>query len=418
MRVIFFYFLIFFVAKIYAQDIDYARFIVDTLCSREMAGRGYSENGDKKCAEFIKNELSINKIESLDYNYFQKFNIKVNTFPKDVFVSINNVPLIPEEDFYISPYSGTVEGSFEVFWIDSIIINSNRRLKKSIKKINGKVCAIDFNGVSKTRKKEIKELFSNVPLGAKSILFIDSEDIMFGVASFVLPYAIINIRSESISERFYKIDLKIENEYYHNYETQNVIATIDGTHSIDSFIVFCAHYDHLGLMGKDVYIPGANDNATGVSILLDFAKYFNKNKLKYSIVFVFTSAEEIGLVGSQYFVNNPLIDLSKIKFLINMDLIGSGENGIAVVNGENFSAEFNLLDSLNKENKYMVNIKKRGPAKNSDHYPFYEKGVPSFFVYTMGESKSYHDTTDTPENLSFFAYKNLFCLIRDFVNKL
>jgi Zn-dependent M28 family amino/carboxypeptidase len=125
-----------------------------------------------------------------------------------------------------------------------------------------------------------------------------------------------------------ELSIDVDNEYFKEYRTKNIAAFLQG--ETDSFIVFSAHYDHLGEMGKGIYFPGANDNASGVALVLNLVKHFakNKKKLKYSIAFLFFSGEELGLLGAKYYANNPLFPLSKIKFLVNLDMVGSGDKGI------------------------------------------------------------------------------------------
>src|SRR5690606_6331238 len=142
-------------------------------------------------------------------------------------------------------------------------------------------------------------------------------------------------------------------------------------------IVFSAHYDHLGNIDT-TYFPGANDNASGVSVLLNLMQYCKTHPLKYSVAFYFFTAEEIGLLGSEYYVKHPLFPLSRIKFLINLDLMGGGSEGIMVVNGKIFEKEFELLQKINEDLQLHLNIKARGKAQNSDHYWFSENGVKCF----------------------------------------
>jgi Zn-dependent M28 family amino/carboxypeptidase len=182
--------------------------------------------------------------------------------------------------------------------------------------------------------------------------------------------------------------------------------------------MFSAHYDHLGRMGKDTYFPGANDNASGCSMLLYLADYFKNHPSKYNLVFIAFAGEEAGLIGSNYYVQNPLFPLKDIRFLVNLDIMGSGEEGITAVNATLFPKEFELLTRINKKKKYLKAIKSRGPAANSDHYFFTEAGVPAFFIYTMGSNKNYHDVFDKYENLTFSAFENIGNLIIDFVRKL
>jgi aminopeptidase YwaD len=179
-------------------------------------------------------------------------------------------------------------------------------------------------------------------------------------------------------------------------------------------IVITAHYDHLGGMGNNTYFPGANDNASGVALMLRLAKFYAANPQKYSLVFIAFSGEEAGLLGSKYFTEHPLVDLKKIRFLINTDLAGTGEEGITVVNATQYKKEFALLNQINEEFRYLVKINSRGKAANSDHYWFSEKGVPSFFIYTMGGIRAYHDIYDRAETLPLTEHDDLFRLITRF----
>src|SRR5262249_11975318 len=135
---------------------------------------------------------------------------------------------------------------------------------------------------------------------------------------------------------------------------------------------------------------------------------------KYSIAIFLFSAEEIGLLGSKYYTENPLFPLENIKFLLNLDLSGTGDDGITVVNGEIHRDKFDLLTDLNIKSAYLKDIKIRGEACNSDHCHFHKKGVKSFFFYTMGGISQYHNIYDKEETLPLTEYEDLFSLIRDF----
>ena len=198
------------------------------------------------------------------------------------------------------------------------------------------------------------------------------------------------------------------------------MAMVKGITNPDSFIVFSAHYDHLGRMGRGTYFPGANDNASGVSMLLNLAKHYSLeiNKPKYSMVFIAFAGEEAGLAGSKYFIEHPLVDLKKIRFLINLDLVGTGDEGMMVVNATEHKREFEQLKKINEDRQYLTHIGERGKSKNSDHYYFSENGVPAFFFYTMGGIQAYHDIYDKAETLPLTKYKEVFRLIRDFADSL
>jgi Zn-dependent M28 family amino/carboxypeptidase len=171
-------------------------------------------------------------------------------------------------------------------------------------------------------------------------------------------------------------------------------------------------------MGKDTYFPGANDNASGVSLLMNLAHYYASHPQRYSIGFILFAGEEAGLIGSKYFTENPLVPLKNIRFLLNTDLAGTGEEGITVVNATEYPKEFELLKSINNENKLLAAVNARGKAANSDHYFFSEKGVPAFFFYTLGGIKAYHDVFDKAATLPLNEHEDLFKLIVKFNEKL
>jgi len=134
------------------------------------------------------------------------------------------------------------------------------------------------------------------------------------------------------------------------------------------------------------------------------------------MVFLALSAEEPGLLGSQYFTENPIFDLKTIKFLLNIDMAGNGDQGITVVNGTIYREKFDLLQHINNEFHYLKQVKIRGEACNSDHCPFYKKGVPCFFIYTMGGVSFYHDVFDRSETLPLSSFSNYFSLLSKFID--
>ena len=110
--------------------------------------------------------------------------------------------------------------------------------------------------------------------------------------------------------------------------------------------------------------------------------------------------------------------LKNIRFLINTDLAGTGEEGITVVNATEFPKEFAMMNAVNDDQKLLAKINARGKAANSDHYFFTEKGVPSFFFYTLGGIKAYHDVFDKAATLPLNEHADLFKLVVGFNEKL
>jgi hypothetical protein len=402
-----------------AQDINYARQIISTLCSPAMHGRGYVNNGDIKAAKYIKKEIQKNGIKDFRNNYFQPFPISINTFPSKMDVAIDNRLIVPGKDFLLSSFSSSIKGEFQIMMPDSYLVSHPEFISKlNINPYKDKFVIIDTTGLHIKNFHEFKSLLLNEnPFQAKGYIEPVTKLSAWYPSSHIQEmYWFEMLNSLSISEsKTIRLDLK--NKFYDTYLTNNIVGFIEG--EVDSFIVFTAHYDHLGRLGKDVYFPGAHDNASGTALVLDLARHFSSSGSKphYSIAFIFFSAEELGLLGSKYYTENPFFPLSKIKFLFNLDLIGSGEDGIKVVNGSVFGEEFNQLVSINESGKYLKAIESRGTAQNSDHYYFYENGVRCFFIYTLGQYKEYHNINDKAEGLPLNAYNQLFQVLIKFSDK-
>ncbi len=392
------------------QDINYAKQAISTLCSNNFHGRGYTKNGVKKASRFIFSELKKNNNNSSKY-LFQKFKMPVSVITNLGILKIDTTILKSGKDFIIHPNSKGCNGKFQIIKIDKT--NFRELLTKSL---NNSFIAID---TSITNDKQIKYIVDNIlnnnMLHAKGIINLVNRNTMQTQDTDPISWVSMEIPIYTFPANATFIEINFTSKQIEKYKTRNVFAIIPG--SSDSIIAFTAHYDHLGELGDAVFC-GANDNASGVAMLLDLYKTFCKEKPKYTIAFIFFTGEEIGLVGSQYFVTNPLIPLSKIKFLLNMDILGSGEEGITVVNGSVFTKEFELLKNINTEKKYLPTIKTRGATNNSDHAPFYHAGVKSFFIYSQGKTGPYHNPADTPENLSLGKYTEIVNLLIDFVNKL
>jgi Zn-dependent M28 family amino/carboxypeptidase len=175
------------------------------------------------------------------------------------------------------------------------------------------------------------------------------------------------------------------------------------------------------MMGKNAWFPGANDNASGVAMLMDLANYYAKpeNQPYWSVAFMLFSGEEAGLKGSTHYTKNPLFMPEGMNLLINLDMVGSGSDGITIVNSIAYKGLYDDMVKINSENNYLPEIKARGEACNSDHCPFYNMGVKSIFIYTMGdEHLEYHTIYDTNDDFPFTAYDGLFRLLTDYVSTL
>lgn len=362
------------------SDSVYIRGVVDTLTSRWFLGRGYLDNGMGKAADYLQQrfqELGLQPLRGKSFR--QTFSYPVNTFPGNVSVTVNGRLLQPGVDYIPAPQSRGVAGSGELVEKDATHF----------------VCA-----------------------GLRLILVLEKK-LTWSVATEAEDYTIIQADSALfVNGKPKTIEIDLDNKLVKDFKTANICGMVKGTVHPDSVLFITAHYDHLGGLGRDTYFPGANDNASGIGLLLSLARYYTAHPQPYSIGFMCFAGEEIGLLGSKYYTEHPIVPLKQIRFLLNLDLTGTGDEGITVVNATEYKDAFAALTKANEQHHYLAAVKERGKAANSDHYFFSEKGVPAFFLYTMGGIKAYHDVFDKAATLPLNEVNDLSSLIKDFFEQL
>ncbi len=401
----------------FAQDIQYARQVIDSLCAPSMHGRGYVLEGETKAAVFIAEEFKRWKLKPFTDSYYQEYMISVNTFPEDMLLSINGVELEAGKDFIVSPSARGQAGGFKAAHLkENKILNRGAFNKLMLNKsFTNEVVVFDYEAENAIKARERVRLFIGSHLDAAAFISVE-EKLTWHTANSVDNFTHIQVSRAAMPPKVKEVGINIDASFQTTYQTQNVLGYIKGTKYPDSMYVFTAHYDHLGRLGANQFIPGANDNASGVAMLLNLAKYYSENPPTYSIAFIAFGAEELGLVGSKHFVENPLFPLQQIKFLVNLDIVGTGDEGITAVNAIEFPVEFARLETINEYKQYVPQIKKRGEAANSDHWFFYTHNVPCFFIYTLGGIQAYHDIYDRPETLPLTEFEDLMRLLIEFCN--
>ncbi|MFW6326878.1 MAG: M28 family metallopeptidase [Bacteroidota bacterium] len=405
-----------------AQNYNYARLIVDTLASTRYAGRGYIDGGLSRAAEFITREFRLHNVNSYGASFHHYFRHPVNTFPGRMELSINKQKLTPGEDFIVDPFSPGITGNYQAVIIEERKIQNRDYLGARLQKSRGKIIVIDRREplvLPKTEQHNVDDLINmikyapNMPHTATIVLTNDK--LTWGVATKQSNRPVIIVKAGSLNIiKANNISINIEAKLEKNFKAANIAGYIDGTFS-DSVLLITAHYDHLGKMGTETIFPGANDNASGIAMLLSLASYFNENPVDYDVVFFALASEEAGLLGAKEMTENPPFDLSLVKFMINFDLAGTGDKGIKVVNGSVFREEFDRLSLINDSAGLLPSVQIRGEACNSDHCPFYQKGVPCFYIYTLGGIDAYHDIHDRPETLPLTEFEEYFTLVTYFL---
>jgi aminopeptidase YwaD len=196
--------------------------------------------------------------------------------------------------------------------------------------------------------------------------------------------------------------------------TRNVAMILPGQDEPlkNEYIIIGAHFDHLGMGGQGsssmvpdtvAVHPGADDNASGVAMMLELAEKFaqTKGSHKRSIICVAFSGEELGLLGSKYFTDNSGIDLSKVNVMINLDMLGRlQETNMVQLSGIGTAENLRILVfSLSDTTVIKLNLSDEGYGR-SDHSSFYGKNIPVLF-YTTGPHLDYHKPSDTYDKINY-----------------
>jgi len=179
----------------------------------------------------------------------------------------------------------------------------------------------------------------------------------------------------------------------------NIVAKVEGSDPElkDEVVIVGAHYDHVGKDNRGQVYGGADDNASGTAGVMELAKAFQnlEEKPKRTILFILFTAEEKGLLGSRYYVDNPIFPLEKTIAMINFDMISRNDvDQISVVGKYQYPKLYEVIDEINKQSvNFDMNFAVEGFIRQSDHFPFMRKDVPSVFF-----NSGMHDELHTPRD--------------------
>ena len=190
---------------------------------------------------------------------------------------------------------------------------------------------------------------------------------------------------------------------------RNVLGIIRGSDPdlADEYIMICAHYDHVGIIDNELY-PGANDNASGTSVILELAESLHKlePRSKRSVFVAFWDAEEKGLLGSRHFADYPTVPLKQIKIVFNFDMVGTLQNNTFELFGSSVATGIRELVSrliepddpdIEFSTEYLL---------ASDHSSFYAKRIPAVMFFT-GLDCPYHEPGDNFDIINFAGMKQI-----------
>ena len=203
---------------------------------------------------------------------------------------------------------------------------------------------------------------------------------------------------------------------------RNLLGLLDNGGS--RTVILGAHYDHLGMggegslyRGEPAVHNGADDNASGVAVLLKLARMLQQwPEAKDNYLFILFSGEEMGLLGSNYFSKNPTLDLEEVAYMINLDMVGRlREDKTLSVSGTGTTAIWpQMLNSLNPGFKLVLDESGVGP---SDHTSFYHQDIPVLHFFT-GQHEDYHKPTDDAEKLNYQGMEEIAAYLFDLLKSM
>jgi len=428
------------------------------LSSDRLEGRMTGSEGDSLAAEYIRDDLSANGLVPLSGDGFQRFKITSRIIQgKENSFAVNGIDYSPDEDFMPLAFSSNSGLESEVVFAgygfnindDSIKWNDYNSLD-----VKGKWVMILRADPETENTMSLFIPYSNdrdkaliaKDMGAAGVIMVsgsvfDPQDTFESLSSegFSVDLPVFRIKRELadiiLSESnttinalekklndtrkpfcfntkvIVKGNAEIEREMAN---TRNVVMVLTGEDDQlkNEYLIIGAHFDHLGMGGPGSSSRavdtigvhhGADDNASGVALMLEVAEKFARTNgsHKRSIICIAFSGEELGLLGSKYFAENPGIDLSKVNAMINLDMVGRlKETNILQVSGVGTAEGFkDVIYSASDTTIIKLTLSNEGYGP-SDHSSFYGKNIPVLF-YSTGAHLDYHTPNDTYDLINY-----------------
>ncbi|MFD2536806.1 M28 family peptidase [Sphingobacterium chuzhouense] len=445
------------------------------LASPEFEGRGTGQKGGEKTAHYLAEQFKSYGLKApVNGDYFQPVNLVKVSYQVQRFV-VNGTAYENDTDFFIQ--GDNKQATYEA---DDIVfvgygIQDKKHNDLAGVDIRDKVVLVinegepkDANGNSivtgskkmsewaSSRFKRVQELLKRNP---KTILatgdYVDQNMARFGkrlvggrfslddgnnAVSGTTQAPVVNISSRLANELLAKRQTSLEQQKNtpstftiptkvdaemgitkEKFADPNVLGLLEGSDLKDEIVVVVGHYDHDGILPDGTFFPGADDNGSGTVGVMELARVFAKAKEdgqgpRRSLLFIGLAAEEKGLLGSKFYVENPIFPIENTVACINMDMIGriddkhlnGNHNYIHAIGLDKLSSELKqITETANHtytqmELDYMYDDPK-DPMRlyyRSDHYNFAEKGIPSAFFFS-GLHPHYHTPEDTVDKIDF-----------------
>jgi len=386
---------------------------IQYLASDKLEGRRAGTPGEALAMEYISNMFQKYKLMPKgDSGFIQSFPIaggKTFNSPDNIF-SVNGKKLEPNTDYYPLSFSANASASGSVspllreeneiwFWNVSDIVEDNAKNPHF-----DITSAVRTEAENDTKKGAKALIIYNSSASADNILF-DKKD-----SSAAVAIPVVYLTETGVQKYFsdptntfdinLNVDLKIDDRIAHN-----VIGYLNFNAS--NTVVIGAHYDHLGygedansLDGEGQIHNGADDNASGTAALIELARLlYNTKDRNNNYLFIAFSGEELGLLGSKYWLEHPTADVN-INYMINMDMIGRYDTSRKLtIGGYGTSPAWSEVFETATDPNLMIHFDSSGSGP-SDHSAFYRDSIPVLFFFTNSHP-DYHKATDDADKINY-----------------
>jgi hypothetical protein len=401
------------------------------LSSDQMQGRRTGTPGEKLAYEYVSEQFKKAGLapKGDDHSYIQSFHIdEGKQILPATHLLINDTALVAGKDFFPFIFSANASAKGDVspafkekgmpwFWDIKDVLEENQNNPH-----------FDVSEAIRNKALDITEK------GATGLITYNSgsadDGLQFDGKAKASPIAIPVIHlskqmaAKYLSDNAANFTVDLQTALGSKTRTgHNVIGYVDN--GMAHTIILGAHYDHLGLgednnsldPGNHEVHNGADDNASGTAAMIELAKAVKDSRLKKNnYLFICFSGEELGLLGSKYFTENPTVSLDSVDYMINCDMIGrlNDDTKKIIIGGYGTSPQWsNILPEKTKSINVKFDSSGIGP---SDHTSFYLKNIPVLFFFT-GMEKDYHKATDDADKINYVGEFRVIQYIEDILKE-
>jgi aminopeptidase YwaD len=407
---------------------------IGSLANDKLEGRRSGTSGEALASDYIVRSFIKAGLKPLGDSgtFLQRFEIYDGRDISLTRFTINTTDLVLNTEFIPLPFSaiGKVDGSPAI-----ALQESGSPWFYDLKEVVEAAASNPHFDLGKLLREKTR-LFESK--GATAVIFYNSsktdDGIVFDPAEGISPEKIPALyvtkagRKKYLRDVSQTLDVAIDVQMTEKKRWgHNIIGVLD--FGAPYTVVIGAHYDHLGYGedGNSLYHgtekmihPGADDNASGTAALMELARLLKKTKgLRTNYLFIAFSGEESGLIGSKYFTEHSPVTLSKISYMVNMDMIGrlNDSTHVLTIGGYGTSPQWaGLISSTLNKKIFILNVDSSGTGP-SDHTSFYLKSIPVLFFFT-GIHPDYHKPSDRPDKINYIGEMQVIHLIYDITQKM